>query len=110
MKKVDGYGQGDHYVTFKVAVPKSLTKKQKSLLQAYAELETDTPGQIMGVTFKTDGKSTFHYYPITILRLQMEKVRCSLFLLNWHLFRSICLLTCAHFCLQATKKKKKTCL
>lgn len=26
--------------------------------QAYAELEDDTPGQIMGVTFKTDGKSS----------------------------------------------------
>lgn len=25
--------------------------------QAYAELETDTPGQILGVTLKTDGKS-----------------------------------------------------
>lgn len=28
------------------------------LLQAYAELEKDTPGQILGVTFKSDGKST----------------------------------------------------
>jgi hypothetical protein len=27
-------------------------------LQAYAELEKDTPGQIFGVTFKSDGKST----------------------------------------------------
>lgn len=26
--------------------------------QAYAELETDTPGQICGVTYKTDGKSS----------------------------------------------------
>lgn len=26
-------------------------------MQAYAELETDTPGQILGVTHKTDGKS-----------------------------------------------------
>lgn len=26
--------------------------------QAYAEAETDTPGQIFGVTYKTDGKSS----------------------------------------------------
>lgn len=26
--------------------------------QAYAELEKDTPGQIFGITFKTDGKSS----------------------------------------------------
>lgn len=28
------------------------------IFQAYAELEKDTPGQILGVTFKSDGKST----------------------------------------------------
>lgn len=56
MKKVDGYGHGDHYVTFKIIVPKNLTEKQKALMQAYAELETDTPGTVFGVTSKTDGK------------------------------------------------------
>lgn len=56
MKKVDGYGQGDHYITLKIGVPKHLNKKQKALIQAYAEMEEDTPGQILGVTFKTDGK------------------------------------------------------
>ncbi|RZC40502.1 tumorous imaginal discs, mitochondrial [Asbolus verrucosus] len=56
MKKVNGYGHGDHYVVLKIAVPKRLTSKQKALAQAYAELETDTPGQILGVTLKTDGK------------------------------------------------------
>ncbi|KAK9736494.1 DnaJ C terminal domain [Popillia japonica] len=55
MKKVDGYGHGDHYVTFKIIAPKQLSKKQRALLQAYAELETDTPGQILGITHKTDG-------------------------------------------------------
>nr|XP_015834911.1 PREDICTED: protein tumorous imaginal discs, mitochondrial isoform X2 [Tribolium castaneum] len=59
MKKVDGYGHGDHYVTFKIAVPKQLSPKQKALAQAYAELETDTPGQILGVTLKTDGSKIF---------------------------------------------------
>ncbi|XP_022901527.1 protein tumorous imaginal discs, mitochondrial-like isoform X2 [Onthophagus taurus] len=57
MKKVDGYGHGDHYVTFKITVPKCLSKKQRALLLAYAELETDTPGQILGVTKKTDGSN-----------------------------------------------------
>lgn len=56
MKKVDGYGHGDHYLTFKILVPKKLNDKQKALMQAYAELETDTPGTIYGVTNKTDGK------------------------------------------------------
>lgn len=28
------------------------------IFQAYAELEKDTPGQIFGVTFKSDGKSS----------------------------------------------------
>ncbi|VEN59285.1 unnamed protein product [Callosobruchus maculatus] len=55
MKKVNGYGHGDHYVTFKIAVPKHLNDKQKALAMAYAELEEDTPGQIMGITFKKDG-------------------------------------------------------
>lgn len=56
MKKVDGYGHGDHYITIKIAIPKHLNPKQKALAQAFAELETDTPGQILGVTLKTDGE------------------------------------------------------
>lgn len=56
LKKVDGLGYGDHYVTIKIIVPKQLTEKQRALLQAYAELETNTPGSINGVTYKTDGK------------------------------------------------------
>lgn len=56
MKKVNGYGHGDHYVTLKIKVPSRLDERQKALAQAYAELEQDTPGQIMGVTYKTDGK------------------------------------------------------
>ncbi|KAF2896101.1 hypothetical protein ILUMI_10071 [Ignelater luminosus] len=59
IKKVNGYGHGDHYVTFKITAPKSLSKKQKALLQAYAELETDTPGQIFGITYKTDGSKQY---------------------------------------------------
>ncbi|XP_029673888.1 protein tumorous imaginal discs, mitochondrial-like isoform X2 [Formica exsecta] len=55
LKKISGVGYGDHYVTIKVIVPKKLTDKQQALLQAYAELETDTPGNIYGITYKTDG-------------------------------------------------------
>ncbi|XP_057657969.1 protein tumorous imaginal discs, mitochondrial-like isoform X1 [Diorhabda carinulata] len=59
MKKVSGYGHGDHYVTFKIKAPKRLGDKQKALLMAYAELEEDTPGQILGVTLKKNGNKTF---------------------------------------------------
>jgi len=57
LKKVDGLGYGDHYVNVKITVPKQLTDKQRALLQAFAELETNTPGSIHGVTYKTDGKN-----------------------------------------------------
>lgn len=53
---MDGYGQGDHYITFKIIVPKKLSKQQKALMQAYAEIEKDTPGQIFGFTSKKDGE------------------------------------------------------
>lgn len=55
MKKVNGFGNGDHYVHIKINVPKRLQTRQKALAQAYAELEEDTPGQILGVTYKKDG-------------------------------------------------------
>lgn len=56
MKKVDSPGCGDHYVNIKIKVPRTLTEKQKALLQAYAELETDTPGSVYGVAMKQNGK------------------------------------------------------
>lgn len=58
LKRVNSYGQGHHYVNFKIQIPKKLTDKQRALLQAYAELEEDTPGQILGVVQRKDGKST----------------------------------------------------
>ncbi|CAK9828145.1 Protein tumorous imaginal discs, mitochondrial [Anthophora retusa] len=54
MKKVNGTGYGDHYVQIKIVVPTKLNDKQLALLQAYAELEEDTPGSIHGITYKTD--------------------------------------------------------
>lgn len=58
LRRVNSYGQGHHYVNFKIQIPKKLSAKQRALLQAYAELEEDTPGQILGVVHKKDGKST----------------------------------------------------
>ncbi|XP_015178464.1 PREDICTED: protein tumorous imaginal discs, mitochondrial isoform X2 [Polistes dominula] len=57
LRKVNGYGYGDHYVNIKITVPAKLTEKQRALLQAYAELESDTPGSIYGITYKTDGSA-----------------------------------------------------
>lgn len=58
LKKINAFGNGDHYVNLKIVVPKRLQTKQKALIQAYAELEEDTPGQILGVTRRKDGKFT----------------------------------------------------
>ncbi|KAJ1530694.1 hypothetical protein ONE63_005560 [Megalurothrips usitatus] len=55
MKLVSGYGYGDHYVTIKIKMPKTLTPEQKEILTSYAELEEDTPGTIFGIALKKDG-------------------------------------------------------
>ncbi len=49
LRKVNGYGFGDHYIHIKVKVPVRLTEKQRALILAYAELEDDTPGTINGI-------------------------------------------------------------
>lgn len=56
LKKVNTLGYGDHYVHIKIAIPKRLNANQKALVQAYAELEEDTPGIIYGITRKKDGQ------------------------------------------------------
>jgi DnaJ family protein A protein 3 len=61
MKKVNSFGYGDHYVNLKISVPTKLNEKQQALIQAYAELEEDTPGIIRGITFKKDGKCITSY-------------------------------------------------
>ncbi|CDW57040.1 protein tumorous imaginal discs [Trichuris trichiura] len=55
LKKVNSYGYGDHYVHVKIQVPKKLTDRQRALLTAYAEMESDTPGSVKGVTMTADG-------------------------------------------------------
>ncbi|CAL4106198.1 unnamed protein product [Meganyctiphanes norvegica] len=56
MKRVNSYGYGDHYVQLKIKVPAKPTPEQKALLLALAELETDTPGTINGITYTKEGK------------------------------------------------------
>ncbi|XP_076277062.1 dnaJ homolog l(2)tid, mitochondrial isoform X1 [Lasioglossum baleicum] len=74
LKKVNGVGYGDHYVQIKISVPTKLNDKQTALLQAYAELEEDTPGSIYGITFKTDGTKTSCAGPLNLV----ESIRIAL--------------------------------
>jgi DnaJ family protein A protein 3 len=56
MKNINSFGYGDHYVNLKISVPRTLNEKQRALIQAYAELEEDTPGIIQGFAYKKDGE------------------------------------------------------
>ena len=56
IKKVSGFGHGDHYIDIKVKAPKKLSDKQLALLHAYAEIESDTPGTVRGLTYALGGK------------------------------------------------------
>lgn len=39
MKRVNSYGNGDHYVHIKVMIPKNLTNEQKALIQVSFEIK-----------------------------------------------------------------------
>ncbi len=56
LRKVNGYGFGDHYIHIKIKIPVRLNEKQRNLILAYAELEEDTPGTVNGITYTKDGK------------------------------------------------------
>ncbi|KRF78434.1 protein tumorous imaginal discs, mitochondrial isoform X2 [Drosophila virilis] len=58
LKRVNAHGHGDHYVHIKIEVPKKLSQEQRALLEAYAELEEDTPGQIHGMAQRKDGSAS----------------------------------------------------
>ncbi|XP_029364472.1 dnaJ heat shock protein family (Hsp40) member A3a [Echeneis naucrates] len=58
--RVSGYGFGDHYIHFKIKVPKTLTDRQRALLMSYAEEETDVEGTVNGVTATTTGKRSWN--------------------------------------------------
>ncbi|KAH8372215.1 hypothetical protein KR093_010609 [Drosophila rubida] len=55
LKRVNAHGHGDHFIHIKIDIPKKLSKEQRALLEAYAELEEDTPGQIHGMAQRKDG-------------------------------------------------------
>ena len=55
IKKVSGYGYGDHYIHIRIDPPKNLNEKQRALLQAFAEIEDNTPGTTNGLTYTKDG-------------------------------------------------------
>jgi len=56
IKKVSGFGHGDHHINIKIKAPKVLTAEQAALIKAYAEIEKDTPGTVMGLTYALGGK------------------------------------------------------
>lgn len=55
LKKVSGYGYGDHYIHIKIDVPKKLDEKQLALMTAWAEIEPGTPGTVNGFTYTKSG-------------------------------------------------------
>jgi len=57
MKKLNRFGHGDHVVNFKIQTPTGLTAEQRSLFEALAELETDTPGTITGMARTAKGRN-----------------------------------------------------
>ncbi|CAO1310593.1 unnamed protein product [Diamesa tonsa] len=75
MKRVNSVGTGDHYIHLKISIPKKLSEKQKALIQAYAELEKDTPGQIFGVTFKSDGSKMSYTEPADLTDMVREVLK-----------------------------------
>lgn len=60
LKRVNTHGSGDHYIMIKIEIPKKLSPQQQRLIKEYAELETNTPGSVYGITKRKDGdkKST----------------------------------------------------
>lgn len=56
IKKISGYGYGDHYVHIHIEPPKRLSDKQRALLQAFAETESNTHGTITGMTYMKNGR------------------------------------------------------
>lgn len=55
IKRLDYAGYGDQYINIKIKVPKNLSEKQRGLMQAWAEIETETPGTVHGLKHSVDG-------------------------------------------------------
>ena len=58
IKKISGYGYGDHYINIRIEPPKDLNEKQRALLHAFAEIESNTLGTINGLTYTKHGGKT----------------------------------------------------
>ncbi|XP_071950980.1 dnaJ homolog subfamily A member 3, mitochondrial-like [Antedon mediterranea] len=56
IQRVNGYGNGDHFVHVKIKVPTTLTDKQQGLLLSLAEQEEDVVGTVNGVSQTQSGK------------------------------------------------------
>lgn len=46
LSRVNSYGYGDHFLHIKIHVPRKLTEMQRSLIEAYAQTETDRVGNV----------------------------------------------------------------
>ncbi|KAK8756701.1 hypothetical protein V5799_000596 [Amblyomma americanum] len=57
VKRLNSSGYGDHYIHIKIRIPQHLDGKQKALIQAYAELEADTPGTVDGIVNTRQGRT-----------------------------------------------------
>uniref|UniRef100_A0A7E4W4S5 CR-type domain-containing protein n=2 Tax=Panagrellus redivivus TaxID=6233 RepID=A0A7E4W4S5_PANRE len=56
IKRLDQAGSGDQYIHIKIQVPKQLTERQRALIQAWAELETNTRGTVNTIKKTVDGE------------------------------------------------------
>ncbi|CAG0887397.1 unnamed protein product [Cyprideis torosa] len=56
LKRVNSYGQGDHYIHLKIKVPRKLTREQEALLHAFAETETGVQGTVNSVNITSTGE------------------------------------------------------
>jgi len=74
IRKMSGYGYGDHYINIKIKVPTRLNDKQAALLKAYAELEPDTPGTITGLTYAAGGRKVVMEDPDGLVALVRDAV------------------------------------
>lgn len=78
IKKGTGYGNGDHYVHIKIAIPTKLDSVKYDLIKAYAELETDTPGSISGMSSKSS-KSEYSAHEKNEKKGLLEKIKSAIF-------------------------------
>lgn len=90
IKRINTYGYGDHYVHVKIRIPTKLSAEQEALLTALAELETDTPGTINGITYTKDGKlvQSLHCRTKALVIAQRQEFSLPLFLLFLSWFAS----------------------